>query len=69
MEERIGIKNSPEIARGRKIEFRGDQTMLILGIPLVVVLEPIHVDIEAIGVHVHVGNEELCNAPSAPLSF
>lgn len=43
--------------------------MLVLGIPHVVVLEPIDVDVEAIGVHVHVGNEESCNVPSVPLPF
>ena len=40
--------------------------MTILGVPNVVVLEPVDVDVEAIRVHVHVGNEELCNMPSMP---
>ena len=41
--------------------------MSVVGMPDIVVLEPIDVDIQAVGVHVHVGNEELCNAPSVPL--
>ena len=41
--------------------------MEILGIPNIVVLKPVDVDVQAIRVHVHVGNEESCNAPSIPL--
>lgn len=43
--------------------------MTILDIPDIVVLETVHVDVQAVGVHVHVGNEELCDAPSVPLPF
>ncbi len=41
--------------------------MEILSIPNVVVLEPVDVDVEAIRVHIHVGNEELYNIPSISL--
>ena len=44
--------------------------MTILGIPDIVVLELVDVDVErTIVVEVHVGNEEMCNRPSFPLSF
>jgi hypothetical protein len=44
--------------------------MTILGIPDIVVLEPVDVDIELVArVEVHVGNEEMCVEPSMPPSF
>lgn len=43
--------------------------MLVIGIPHVVVLKPIDVDVQPLGVHVHVGNEELCSAPSVSSPF
>ncbi|MFA5777206.1 MAG: hypothetical protein WC906_02100 [Parcubacteria group bacterium] len=44
--------------------------MAILGIPDIVVLEPVDVHLElTVGVEVHVGNEEICNKPSIPPSF
>ncbi len=44
--------------------------MSVVGIPDVVVLEAVQVHLEpAIVVDVHVGNEELYGAPSAPLPF
>jgi hypothetical protein len=41
--------------------------MAILGIPNVVVLEPVHIDVQAVRVHVHVDNEELYDASSVSL--
>lgn len=42
--------------------------MLVVGIPDVVVLEPVHVHLEAtVVVEVHVGNEEMCDKPSGAL--
>jgi hypothetical protein len=44
--------------------------MTIVGIPDIIVLEPIHVHIEpVIVVEVHVGNEEMSNKPSMTLPF
>ena len=40
--------------------------MEILGIPDVVVLEPVHIDVQTVAVHVHVGNEELYDMSSVP---
>lgn len=36
---------------------RGHETMTVHGVPEVRVLEPVHVDVEAVRVHVHVGDE------------
>ncbi len=42
--------------------------MLVVSVPNVVVLKPIDVHLElAVGVDVHVGNEEMCNTPSISL--
>jgi len=41
--------------------------MGVLGIPHVVVLEPVDVHVQAVRVHVHVSNEELRDVPSVPL--
>jgi hypothetical protein len=38
-------------------KLRDDQPMAVLGVPDVRVLKLVHVDVEAVGVHVHVGNE------------
>lgn len=44
--------------------------MAVLGVPNVGVLKPVHVHLElAVGVDVHVGNEETCDEPSVPLSI
>lgn len=44
--------------------------MTVLGIPAIVILELVDVDIErAIGVEVHVSNEEVCDKPSIAPSF
>ena len=44
--------------------------MTILGIPNVGVLKLIDVHVKpVIGVEVHVGNEEICDEPSGPLSL
>ncbi|OGI16706.1 MAG: hypothetical protein A3J63_05015 [Candidatus Moranbacteria bacterium RIFCSPHIGHO2_02_FULL_40_12b] len=44
--------------------------MTILGIPDIVVLEPVDIDLElTVRVEVHVGNEEMCDKPSMPPSF
>ena len=43
--------------------------MTVLGVPNIGVLEPIHVDVETIGVDVHVGNEEMSDEPSIPPSL
>lgn len=44
--------------------------MLVLGVPHIVVLKPVDVDLEPIvSVEVHVGNEESCAMPSMPPSF
>jgi hypothetical protein len=54
----------------RKSKFRNYDSMAILGIPDIVVLEPVDVHLElTVGVEVHVGNEEICNKPSIPPSF
>lgn len=57
------------MTRRRNIEFRDHHTMTIAGVPHIVVLETIRVDVQAIGIHVHVGNKELCNVPSISLPF
>jgi len=44
--------------------------MTVVGAPDVVVLKPVDVDVQpAVGVDVHVGNEEICHEPSLPPSF
>ncbi|MCX6763788.1 MAG: hypothetical protein NTZ97_03615 [Candidatus Moranbacteria bacterium] len=53
-----------------KSKFRNNNPMAILGTPDIVVLEPVDIDLElVIGVEVHVGNEEMCDKPSAPPSI
>jgi len=42
--------------------------MPILGVPDVIVRETVDVDVKAIGVHVDVGNEEMCDRSSVPPS-
>jgi len=42
---------------------RNDHAIAVLGVPDVGVLKPIHVRVEAVGVDVHVGNEEKCDEP------
>lgn len=71
VEKRTSSKENshPKIGR-RNSQFRDDDLMAILGVPDIVVLEPVDVRIErAIRVEVHIGNEEACNKPSIPLSF
>ena len=41
--------------------------MEILGIPNVVVLKPVDVDVQTVRVHIHVRNEELYDMPSISL--
>ena len=44
--------------------------MTIIGIPDIRILEPVDIHIElTIRVEVHVGNEEMCDEPSMPLSL
>ena len=44
--------------------------MAILGVPDIVVLKPVHIHLElVIRVEVHIGNEEMCDRPSDPLSL
>ena len=44
--------------------------MAVLGVPNIRVLKPVHVHVElTVGIHVHVGNEEMYDEPSAPLSL
>lgn len=54
---------------GRKSHLRDNHPMAVVGVPNVPVLELIHVDVEAIGVDVHVGNEEMSDEPSMPPSL
>ncbi len=55
---------------GRSSKFRDDNAMAIVGIPDIVVLKPVDVDVQpVVGVHVHVGNEEMCHEPSKSPSF
>jgi len=42
--------------------------MPVLGVPHIVVLEPVHVGVPAIGITVHI-HHETCQPPSEPLSF
>ena len=53
--------------RGETFHFRHNHAIGIVGIPHIVVLETIHVDVQTVGVHVHVSDEELCDAPSVSL--
>lgn len=48
---------------------RDNHPMAVIGIPNVGVLEPVHVDVEPVGVDVHVGNEEMCDGPPKPPSL
>lgn len=67
MEKRIRNKNSPTIVVEKKIfHVRYHQTMCILGIPDVGVLEMVHVDVQAVRVHVHVG-DKMYDMSSIPL--
>lgn len=43
--------------------------MPVLGVPDVVVLEAVDIHVQPVVVHVHVGNEEMCDKPSMPPSF
>lgn len=54
---------------GRKSKWRDNHPMAVVGVPNVPVLKPVHVDVEAIGVDVHVGNEEMRDEPSTPPSL
>jgi hypothetical protein len=54
---------------GRKSKWRDNHPMAVLGVPNVGVLKPVHVDVETVGVHVHVGNKEMSDKPSAPPSL
>jgi hypothetical protein len=50
------------------VSFRDHHPVPVLGVPHVVVGEPVSVRLELGVVAVHVGNEEgVCGAPSAPL--
>jgi hypothetical protein len=63
-------ENSHPAMNERNGKFRNHHTMAILGIPDVVVLEPVNINIQlVIGIEVHIGNKELYGEPSAPLSF
>jgi hypothetical protein len=54
--------------RRRNIKFRNYDTMMILGVPDIVVRELVHVDLEpTVIIDVHVGNEELYDKPSFSL--
>lgn len=52
---------------GRKSKLRDNHPTAVVGVSNVGVLKPVHVDVEAIGVDVHVGNEEVSGEPSDPL--
>ena len=43
--------------------------MAVVGVPDVPVLKLVHVDVQAVRVHVHVGNEEMSDKPSDPPSL
>jgi len=43
--------------------------MAVVGIPNVGVLKLVHIDVEPIGVDVHVGNEEMSDEPPMPPSL
>ena len=43
--------------------------MAVVGVPDVLVLKTVHVDVQTVGVHVHVGNEEMSNEPSVSPSL
>jgi len=40
-------------------KLRGDDPMAILAIPDIVVLEAVHVDVQTVGIHVHVDHENV----------
>ena len=40
--------------------------MPVVGVPNIRVLKPIHVHIQPVRIHVHVGNEEMCDKLSIP---
>jgi len=60
----LPINSGREMKRVAKTENK-----TVAGIPDIVVLNPVHVDIQATRVHIHVGNEELCNISSISLLF
>lgn len=67
MEEGLRKENSRQIDE-RNSKFRDYDAMPILGIPNVVVVEPVHVHLElTVVVEVHVGHEELCDESSVSL--
>jgi len=55
-------KNSSELSR-RNSKFRDDKPMTVVAVPNVVVRELVHVDVQTVGVDVHVGNEEMYRKP------
>lgn len=44
---------------GETYRLRGHDTMTILAIPDIVILKPIHVDIQTIAIHIHVDHENV----------
>jgi len=65
MEDWHRKENSRPYLREKTASFGKEDAMMILGIPNIVVLEPVHVRLQrAISIDVHVGNEELCAMPS-----
>ena len=63
-------ENSHPLIDERNSKLRDDHAMKVLGVPDVGVLKPVDVHLEpAIGIDVHVGDEEMCHKPSLPPSF
>ena len=53
------------MGEGEINKLRGNKPMAILAIPDVVVLEAIDVDVQTVGVHIHV-DHKMYKAPSTP---
>ncbi len=55
---------------GENREFRDHNAVPILGVPDIVIVETVHVDIRlAVRVQVHVRHEEMCDKSSVPPSI
>ena len=57
MEKRLGKENSSARSKGETIRLRDNEPVTILGIPDIVVLETVDVDVQTVRIHVHVGHE------------